>query len=123
MFVAKKRFSAVHAIELYPIYAVTRFDTPWSRFDHALIAWGGVLAQMIVAIPAVLWIKFLGFTPFEIANEALVIWGLFSIAIAVFNLLPFPPLDGAMAWQIFPAWISRSRKVKTKSTSNFRSYR
>jgi len=123
MFAAKRRGSAVHAIELYPIFAVTRFETPWSRFDHAIIAWGGVIAQAIVAIPFVLWIKFFGYTPFDAANEALVLFGFFSLAIAVFNLLPFPPLDGFMAWQIVPAAIERSRHHKRPSPNNWRSYR
>jgi hypothetical protein len=41
---------------------------PWSRFDHALIAWGGVIAQAIVAVPVLLWTKFLVYTPFNVAN-------------------------------------------------------
>jgi len=123
MFAAKQRHSQVYAIELYPIFALTRFETPWSRFDHAVIAWGGVLAQMVVAIPAVLWIRFIGYTPFDVANEALVIWGLLSMAIAIFNLLPFRPLDGVMAWQIFPAWFERTRNRKAESATGWRNYR
>jgi len=123
MVAAKRRGSAVHAIELYPIYAVTRFDAPWSRFDHAIIAWGGVLAQALFAVPAVLWIKFLGYTPFNAVNEVLVLFGFFSIAVAVFNLLPFPPLDGAIAWQIVPAAIERARRSKQQRESGWRSHR
>ena len=123
MFAAKRRGSAVHAIELYPIFAITRFDTPWSRFDHAIIAWGGVLAQLTVALPVILFIRFAGYTPFDLANEALVLWGVFSLAIAIFNLLPFQPLDGAMAWQIVPAAIERRRNRRTKVASGWRSYR
>jgi membrane-associated protease RseP (regulator of RpoE activity) len=123
MMAAKRRHSQVYAIELYPIFALTKFETPWSRFDHALIAWGGVLAQAVVAIPIVLWIKFFGYTPFELVNEALVICGLVSLAIAAFNLLPFKPLDGSMAWQIFPAALERARNRKKQSSSGWRSYR
>ena len=55
LIVAHQRRCAVFGIELYPIYGITRFETPWSRFDHCVIAWGGVLAQMIVALPLVAW--------------------------------------------------------------------
>ena len=123
MFAAKRRHSAVFAIELYPIFAFTRFESPWSRFDHAIISWGGVLAQMVVALPVVLWIKFVGYTPFELANEVLVLLGPFSMAIAIFNLLPFKPLDGATAWQIFPSAFERVRNRKTKSAAGWRGYR
>jgi len=123
LFAAKHRHSAVYAIELYPIFGLTRFETPWSRFDHAVIAWGGVLAQALVAIPVVLWIKFLGYTPFNAANEVLVLFGFFSLGVAAFNLLPIRGLDGSMAWQIFPAWFERVRNRKAKSAAGWRSYR
>jgi hypothetical protein len=36
--------------ELYPIHGCVRFRQPWSRYDDALIAWGGVAAQAVVAV-------------------------------------------------------------------------
>jgi stage IV sporulation protein FB len=122
MFAAKRRGSDVHAIELYPIFALTRYQTPWSRFDHAVIAWGGVLAQGVIAVPVVLWIKFVGYTPFEAANEVLVFFGAFSLAIAIFNLLPVQPLDGFMAWQIVPATYDRLRRKERKKAVGWRGY-
>lgn len=109
LFVARRLHCEVYEIELYPILGFTRFQTPWSRYDHALIAWGGVLAQAIIGIPLVLWIVFFGYTPFDTANEVLVLLGMVSLGIAAFNLLPFKPLDGATAWQLFPAYFERKR--------------
>ena len=106
---AQRRGSDVLSIKLYPIFGITCFDTPWSRFDHCIIAWGGVIAQAVVAIPLVLWVWFFGFTPFEPVNAILAIMGFFSLAVACFNLLPIPPLDGATAWGIVPALIERAR--------------
>jgi Zn-dependent protease len=99
----------VFSIELYPIFGVTRFGTPWSRFDHCVIAWAGVLAQAAIAIPLVIWIAIFGYTRFEAVNMLFVILGFFSLAVAVFNLLPTPPLDGATAWGLFPALLARRR--------------
>lgn len=123
MVAAQQRGSHVSEIRLYPIFAITCFETPWSRFDHAIIAWGGVIAQFIVAIPILLWIKFLGYTPFNVANEVLTIFGFFSLFIAAFNLLPLRGLDGATAWQIVPAFFERSRRSKQQRASGWRSYR
>lgn len=123
MFAAKMRHSAVYSIELYPICASTKYETPWSRFDHAVIAWGGVLAQAVVAVPILIWLKLFGYSPYDAVNEVLVLFGFFSIAIAIFNLLPFHPLDGAIAWQILPAALERLRNNKVRRTAGWRTYR
>jgi hypothetical protein len=99
----------VFSIELYPIYGITRFETPWSRFDHCVIAWGGVLAQAIVALPLVAWVAVFGYTRFEPANVVLALLGFFSLGVAAFNLLFFAPLDGIPAWGLIPALIERAQ--------------
>lgn len=103
------------SIELYPIFGVTRFGTPWSRIDHCKIAWAGVLAQAVVAAPLIAWVVAFGYTRFEALNMLFVILGFFSLGIAVFNLIPTAPLDGATAWGIFPALLARSRGKDTTS--------
>jgi hypothetical protein len=123
MLAAQRRRSHVFEITLYPVFAFTRFAEPWSRLDHAIIKWGGVLAQLFVALPCLLWINFVGYTPFEAANAALAIFGPFSVAIAIFNLLPFEPLDGKMAWQIVPAVFERVKRRKTQRAAGWRTYR
>jgi Zn-dependent protease len=78
-----------------------------SRFDHCLIAWGGVVAQAIVALPFVSWVVLFGYSRLEPVNAVLALLGFFSVGVAIFNLLPIPPLDGAIAWQIVPELIKR----------------
>src|SRR5690348_4368803 len=56
MVVAQRYGCVVWSIELYPIWGVTRFSEPYSRFDACLIAWAGVAAQAIVGIPLVAWV-------------------------------------------------------------------
>lgn len=101
----------VESIQLYPIYGVTRFTTPWSRLDHCIIAWGGVVAQALVAIPLIGFVKIFGYTRFEALNMLFGILGFFSAAVAVFNLLPVPPLDGAIAWKIIPAFFRQESQT------------
>ncbi len=117
---AHQRGSEVFSIKLYPVFGVTCFQVPWSRLDHCVIAWGGVAAQALVAIPLVLWVELFGFTPFQPVNAALAILGFFSLGVALFNLLPIPPLDGAIAWGLIPALIERAKLGKRKTPMDWR---
>lgn len=112
MIAAHRKGCRVLSIKLYPIFGVTCFEQPWSRWDLFVIAWGGVIAQAIVAFPFVAWYKLFGYSRFDQANALIAILGFFSLVVALFNLLPFPPLDGAIAWKLIPALFERSRAHK-----------
>jgi Zn-dependent protease len=111
---AQRKGCAVSSIELYRLFGITRFATPWSRLDHCVIAWGGVLAQAVVAIPLVMWVGVFGYTRLEAINMLIAILGFFSLGVAAFNLLPIPPLDGATAWGLLPALV-RQRRLRSPS--------
>jgi stage IV sporulation protein FB len=114
MLAAQWKGCEVTAIELYPIHGFVRFREPWSRYDDAVIAWGGVVAQAAVAVPLLIWVGIFGFTRFGAVNVAIGILGYYSLAIAVFNLIPVSPLDGAKAWYLIPELIKRVRGGQTK---------
>ena len=109
LFMARRRGYQAFSMALYPIFGLATFEAPDSRIDRALIAWGGVLAQSVVAIPLSLYILLAGYTPFEPINAVLVILGGYSLVVAAFNLLPIRPFDGSRAWDIIPAWLERRR--------------
>ncbi len=115
LIVAQWKHCEVFSIELYPIFGLTRYETPWSRFDHCVIAWGGVTAQAIVAAPIVIWITIFGYTRFDPVNALLALLGPFSLAVAAVNLIPTGRLDGATAWGLIPEIIRRVRRGGTKS--------
>ena len=123
MIAARRRGSAVFCIELYPIFGITRFQNPWSQFDHCVIAWGGVLAQAAIGIPLALWVALVGYTRFEPVNAVLALLGFYNLCIAAFNLIPVAPLDGAIAWQIVPAFIRRRRERRNRPPSRYKSPR
>jgi Zn-dependent protease len=75
---------------------------PWSKLDHCIIAWGGVIAQAVVALPIVVAVSLFGYSRFEPINAVVAILGFFSLGVALFNLLPIRPLDGSIAWGIIP---------------------
>lgn len=114
MLAAQWKGCEVTAIELYPIHGFVRFREPWSRYDDAVIAWGGVAAQAVVALPLVAWVAIFGFTRSDAVNVAIGILGYYSLVVAVFNLIPAPPLDGAKAWYLIPELIKRARSRQTK---------
>ena len=117
---ARRKHCAVSGIELYPICGLVRIGVPWSRYDHCVIAWGGVIAQAIVGLPLMVVVTAFGYTPFEPLNAALAILGGYSLFVAALNLLPIPPLDGAIAWGIVPAYIQRLRSRRTKRAAAWR---
>jgi len=106
---ARRRGSYVEEIRLYPIHGKCYFQTPWSRFDHQVIAWGGVAAQAVIGVPLVLWIICFGYTRFDAVNAVLAILGGYSLCVAAFNLIPAKGLDGSIAWSIIPEWFRRRR--------------
>jgi Zn-dependent protease len=114
MIAAHRRGYAVTAIELYPIHGCVYFQQPWSRYDDAVIAWGGVAAQAVIAVPLVTLVAIFGFTRSNAVNVAIGILGYYSLIVAGFNLVPVRPLDGAKAWYLIPELIKRARASRTK---------
>ncbi len=123
MIAAQRKGCRVRSIELYPIWGITRFSEPYSYFDHCVIAWGGVVAQTIVAVPLLIWAETFGYTRFQAVNAILAIFGFFSLSVAVFNLLPIRPLDGAIAWGLLPAFLKRLRAKPARQEPGWRSWR
>ena len=123
MVAAQRKGCAVLSIELYPIWGITRFGERYSRFDHCVIAWGGVVAQVIVGVPLVAWVEIFGCTRFQAVNAILAILGFSSLSMAVLNLLPVRPLDGAIAWGLLPALFKRSHARPAKREPGWRSWR
>jgi stage IV sporulation protein FB len=112
LYAAQRLGCRVHSISLYPFHGRCEFETPWSKFDHCVIAWGGVIAQAAVFVPVVLWVIIVGYTPFEPINAMLAILGGISMVIAGFNLLPSAGLDGHTAWAIIPEFL-RQRRLRS----------
>jgi stage IV sporulation protein FB len=78
-----------------------RFNGTADAFDHAIIAWGGVLAQLGLLIGTLLVMLVFGEpsgSSGKLVEHAFVEINLWIVGI---NLLPFPPLDGARAWRLF----------------------
>jgi stage IV sporulation protein FB len=106
---ARRHLCAVYGIDLYPLVGITRLEMPRTRFAQCAIAWGGLLFQAVVGIPIFLWIKLVGYTPLEVVNAFLGVFSFLTVVMLVLNILPIPPLDGALAWGIVPLLLRRAR--------------
>lgn len=123
MFAAQRKRCAVWSIELYPFWGFTQFERPYSQRDHCVIAWGGVAAQMLLAVPIIAWVEAFGFTRFHVLNAFFAIAGYYSLFVAAYNLLPFEPLDGAIAWKLLPSLFGRPAAKSSRREPGWRSWR
>ena len=89
-------------IRLSFVHGVCEVDGPQTRRDEICIAWGGVLAQLAVAVPLIALEQIHGVMAQPFAAIVIGGFGNFSVLVAALNLLPIPGLDGATAWRAVP---------------------
>lgn len=92
---------SVEGIWLAAVHGRCEYDAPETEWERCLIAWGGVAAQLAVAVPIIvldsLWHGSLG-----IFGPVVLILGYYSCIVVIFNLLPSKGLDGPLAWRVIP---------------------
>lgn len=100
---AHSRNVRVFGIRLYLLHGLCSHAPPRHERDEVFIAWGGVLAQGVVLVLALMTRWLLSSTSpllqFELSPlfRVLITGNLFMIA---FNLIPLAPLDGHRAWRV-----------------------
>ncbi len=105
-YAARSRRVRVKAIRLFLTHGQCVHEVPYYERDHVFIAWGGVLAQFALLLVA-------GSTALALLRWAPDIYlrlePLFYVLVrvnvfmAIFNLIPVPPLDGHLAWRGVPS--------------------
>jgi hypothetical protein len=112
---------SVQSIWLSAIHGRCYVEAPESQWDRSLIAWGGVGAQLVVAIPLIafdsLWHSSLG-----ILGPVVLIFGYYSCVLVILNLTPSRGLDGEVAWRIIPLLRKRleARRAVRKTLDRLR---
>jgi Zn-dependent protease len=91
----------VFALRIALFHGLCEFEAPHYEWDDVRIAWGGVLAQMVVAV-LIFAISFLGANQFAYFAPILMFLGRYNLWVIPWNLLPLPGLDGYKAWRIIP---------------------
>jgi Zn-dependent protease len=74
--IARRLGYPIIGITLFPLLGQCHYQQPYSAFEDAMIAWGGVIAQLIVLVPAVLVLVFFGNTSSGIVNLFLIVFTL-----------------------------------------------
>ena len=92
-----------------------------TEFENAMIAWGGVFAQLAVAIPLVAFHIYVGSNTGPYLQAILLAFGYFNVLIIIINLLPFKGFDGAICWSAIPLSINHSKRVSKKRKSYLKS--
>jgi stage IV sporulation protein FB len=107
----------VVAIDLHALGGECRWAGDATPLQRARIAWGGVNAQLVALIVAVVVLAVLGprGTAFvDDLADALTFTNAYMIAL---NLIPVAPLDGAAAWKLPGLLRARARARKSRRES------
>lgn len=107
--VVKRAKARVIRIDVMPIGGLCMWDGPVTRVQRACIAWGGVWAQSLAL--AIAWLALALYDPpTQMAADFAGVFTRTNLWIIGFNLLPFPPLDGAEAWKLVPLLRDRATR-------------
>jgi Zn-dependent protease len=108
-FVAKRLGYQVYSIQIAFLHGRCEYAAPRQEWDGIAIAWGGVLAQLLIAIPVLILAGVLGQFEPSYLGPVVVMLGYLNLMIALVNLAPVRGLDGAIAWRIVPLLWTRKR--------------
>jgi stage IV sporulation protein FB len=86
--------------------------TAWER---AAIAWGGVLAQLVLFVATLVFIRVTGAPVTRFGAELAYVFTETNMWVMALNLLPVPPLDGSNAWSIVGLWKARQKARRASS--------
>jgi len=107
-FVARRLGYEVLEIRLFPLLGQCRYRQPYSDYEDAVIAWGGIAAQLLLLLPATATLALMGNSRFGSINVLLIVFTYFNAVIVLLNLIPARGMDGAKAWRV-PLMIARAK--------------
>lgn len=99
-YLARRAGARVEAVYLGFFHGLCVFEAPPRERDIYVIAWGGALAQLAVALPLILLANLTPIVRWPVLGEVVLYLGYVSLLWAVVNLIPAPGLDGENAWRL-----------------------
>jgi len=105
----------VHAIDVTGFGGLCHWSGTATPIERAAIAWGGVLAQVVVLGATLGLLAVFGPPPNLWTAEVADVFVRTNIWLIALNLLPVPPLDGAEAWPLFRHLRERFRSRRRRS--------
>lgn len=100
----------VIAAEVYALGGLCHWDGRATPLQRALIAWGGVLAQLLAGVAVLVAVALFGRPGQPFAADLVDTFLRTNLWLCLLNLVPLPPLDGAEAWRIVPILAQRRRQ-------------
>ena len=98
--VSAYRYRAL-SIDVTGFGGLCRWSGHANGFERSVIAWGGVLAQLVILLLTLLLIAFFGTPPNPHVSQMAYAFLRSDLILIGLNLIPVPPLDGAEAWKVF----------------------
>jgi Zn-dependent protease len=104
------------SIHIAMMHGTCRYESPdaddgqFVEREDLIVAWGGGVAQLVVAIPLILLDAFTELRHVNPIGAVIGVLGYASVFIAAFNLLPGPGMDGEKAWKLLPRWWRERRE-------------
>ena len=110
---AKRIGNPAYRIDIGWLHGRCHYQAPYYEWDEVLISWGGVLMQLLVAIPILVADAFGLLDSLPLAGPTVVFLGYINLLFALINSAPSPGFDGAKMWRILPIIASRVRSRVT----------
>jgi len=107
--VAMKLKYGVTAIKIGAVHGLCEYEEPYSEWEDVIIAWGGVAAQVVVALFVLTIAALYTGDSYGYFGPVVAFLGYINLVIAAVNLAPSPWLDGYKTWRIVPLLEGRSR--------------
>lgn len=107
--VARRFGVPVLSLDFHALGGACRFLDTGTPLQTALIAWGGVAAQAVLLLAAILFDTVFP-AKGDRASAATMYLILLNGVIALANLMPTQPFDGARAWRAIPLVVRASRR-------------
>ncbi|MEZ4338336.1 MAG: hypothetical protein R3B82_17075 [Sandaracinaceae bacterium] len=109
-----RRFGLINlGIDLTGFGGLCRWTGEPTPIERAWVAWGGVLAQLLLFVVTVVAVLILGEPTQAWLSDLVNAFTRANLFILAFNLIPIPPLDGAEAWPLIGHY-RRRRKARQK---------
>ena len=96
----------VIGIEFKAVHGRCLVVMPYRKIEHIIVAWGGVLAQLLIFVVACALLALLQALMPSVAKvlaPVFIVLTVYNLVLIVVNLVPLEPFDGHMAWHLIPA--------------------
>lgn len=100
----------VVAVDAYALGGLCHWSGNPSPMARAMIAWGGVIAQAVLGVATLVALGVFGQPTSVFTADLARAFLETNLWVALMNLVPVPPLDGAEAWKVVPILASRWRR-------------